>query len=72
MLTGVDEWGVLSKTYIVARGSTACAVPRASSTRKAKTRTMRAVAIAATHVISVEENARRILILAAFAFLALC
>lgn len=55
-----------------AGGSTADAVPRASSTRKAKTRTMRAVAIAATHVISVEENARRILILAAFAFLALC
>lgn len=33
---------------------------------------MRAVAVAATHVISVEENARRILVLAAFAFLALC
>jgi hypothetical protein len=33
---------------------------------------MRTVAIAASNVISVEENARRILVLAAFAFLALC
>jgi hypothetical protein len=33
---------------------------------------MRAVAIAATHVVSVEESARRIIVLAAFAFLALC
>jgi hypothetical protein len=33
---------------------------------------MRAVAIAANHVVSVEENARRIIVLAAFAFLALC
>lgn len=33
---------------------------------------MRAVAIAATHVVSVEDNARRIIVLAAFAFLALC
>jgi hypothetical protein len=33
---------------------------------------MRAVAIAANHVISVEENARRILVLALFSYLALC
>jgi hypothetical protein len=44
----------------------------ASGLLKAKSRTMRAVAIAATHVVSVEENARRIIVLAAFAFLALC
>jgi hypothetical protein len=33
---------------------------------------MRAVAIAASHVVSVEESARRIMILASLAFLALC
>jgi hypothetical protein len=33
---------------------------------------MRAVAIAATSVISVEEHTRRILVLSLFAFLALC
>lgn len=33
---------------------------------------MRTVAITASNVISVEESARRILVLAAFAFLALC
>ncbi len=33
---------------------------------------MRAVAIAATQVVSLEENARRILLLAALAYIALC
>ena len=33
---------------------------------------MRAVAIAASNAISVEESTRRILVLALFAFLALC
>jgi hypothetical protein len=33
---------------------------------------MRAVAIAANHVISVEESAKQIIVLALFAYLALC
>ncbi len=33
---------------------------------------MRAVAIAATQVVSVEENARKILMLATLAYIALC
>ena len=39
---------------------------------KDKDHPMRAVAIAASHVVSVEESARRIMILASLAFLALC
>jgi hypothetical protein len=33
---------------------------------------MRAVALAATRVVSIEENARRILLLAALSYIALC
>ena len=73
-LTPVDAARKSGKSPIVARGGPRLPSPSPAPqvTGTSKSRPMRAVAIAANSVISVEEHTRRILVLSLFAFLALC